>query len=208
MSSIRSEPIPTSDTESVDEALLSPSDGFFNSSTVPDELHVPDPHHSNTQADKEREARQEQQPQATNSAAATQAPLRFPAQAPSRSLGSLPDEDDVNERTPLISNAPPAYTDIVQDTNTNLEAGTMGRETAFFPNRDPQDLGGAQEPLLDHPQRRNRSSWRAYLTDGNKLGKLLVIICCVLLFLAALGKIVDYVSQPRVGLMLRSSGAG
>lgn len=202
MSSIRSEPIATSDTESLnemDEEVLSPSDGFFNGQPVPDEMLVPDPRQRNTAADKEREAREEQQnlnagasrlddvavqPSSRSPRHQTSTSPRSPRPPRNSSSAFNDDEDDhINEQTPLIFPDPPAYADIERNTNTAntpVRYNTMGSEQYLFRDRDPQDLGGASEPLLPRGSERKSRSWRTYLTDGNKLGKLLIIICVVL----------------------------
>ena len=201
-----------SDHESLQNAL-SPTDGYFNERhTQPQDVLVPDPSQTNSQSDKEREARE--QLQADRAASAhTQAPessrpqpIRQPTEqspvaSPTRAHFQPSSRSVDNERTPLLASAPPAYSPpspgspyhartFSQAESSNEGNGNMGGPETFFPNRDPENLGGEQ-PLLGR-ERRQRS-WRKSANQWihENQNRIMKSILLLLAILAAIGIIWD-----------------
>lgn len=159
-----------SDSESISN-MLSPSDGYFSQRAQPSNVMVPDPSQRNTQADKEREAREEGEAsraqEASSAAASQRAYSNHSRRSSAFSPSSVPStrrydpafqEPVQSDRTPLLPPAPPAYEPPAEDSpyrhahsasqsSTATGYNTMGGPgPIFLPDRDPEDLGGARSP--------------------------------------------------------------
>ena len=213
-----------SDHESVRNAL-SPTDGYFNEGhSHPQDVLVADPSQASSISNKEQEAREgleasraeASQAQAAESSTqnlaqgrATQPSLQPPIVDPAASDHSTSSNPAASERTPLIPQAPPAYSPPSPGSPYHSGAGndpqtsnggysTMGRQEVFFPNRDPEDLGG-QEPLLggEGRQNRQRTGWREWLHE--KQNKILKSILLLLAILACIGFVVNLATRYQDG---------
>ncbi|KAI4141599.1 MAG: hypothetical protein LQ340_007597, partial [Diploschistes diacapsis] len=194
-----------SDNEDVRNAL-SPTDGYFNERpSQPLDVLVPDPSQSVSGASKEQEAREEleahraetSQAQAQAAQNARQQHVRQPSvhsSSASSSTGqplALP-APSATEVTPLLPAAPPAYSPPSPDSPYHAHArstshgtgdnySTMGRPEVFFPDRDPEDMGGA-EPLLGGERRRDdwRERWTRRIQENrNNIIKLTLLLLAV-----------------------------
>ena len=125
---------------------------------------------------------------------------------PASSSGAAP-----TEASPLITPAPPAYSPpspgspyhshIRDNSLANIvQYNTMGRQEAFFPERSPEDLGGASDPLLGGQGRGN---------DGERAGILAWInrnsnkILKTMLLLLAIGTGIGFVINIVTGILNR-----
>ncbi|MCJ1382572.1 hypothetical protein MMC17_005685 [Xylographa soralifera] len=154
--------------DSDDESLsneLSPTNGYFNQRpNHPQDVLVPDPSQNTAEANKAREAEQEQ---GTNSAPentiAPRRPSHFstPSISTRRRLDPDFEEDFHTEHSPLIPSGPPTYSAATAGhsypsprSNSYASAGarnnrqynTMDGREVFLYERPPEDLGGA--PLI------------------------------------------------------------
>ena len=164
-----------SDHESVRNEL-SPTDGYFNERhTQPQDVLVPDPSQSNSSNDKEREAREQlaasraetshtQAPESSRQQHISQSPVHSPLASPTQAHLSSSSSPGATESTPLLPSAPPAYSPPAPDSpyHARNNSTNMGRPETFFPNRDPEDLGGEQPLLGGDPRRR---PWRQRAGD-------------------------------------------
>ncbi|MCJ1287521.1 hypothetical protein MMC26_006873 [Xylographa opegraphella] len=165
--------------ESDDESLsneLSPTNGYFNQRpNHPQDVLVPDPSQNTAEANKAREAEQEQE---VNSALEGASALKRPSHSstPSTSTRRRPDpdfEEDIHtEHSSLLPSAPPTYSAATAGytyhpprsssygsatSRNNSQYNTMHGREVFLSEGRPEDLGGA--PLLG-PSDRAEPVWR------------------------------------------------
>ena len=203
-----------SDSESLSNAL-SPTDGYFNERhSQPQDVHIPNPSQS-TQADKEREAREESEASRSQGPSSDSWAVSRPTSnhstfspppTPARRRVDPVFEDNIqSERTPLLPAAPPAYSPPTpsspyQHTRSASQGSaggysTMGRHELFMPYGEPEDLGG--ETLLGGPPRRD--GWRQRSGDWlkentNKIAKYVLILLALSI---GIGFIVNIVTNIK-----------
>ena len=197
------------DHESINE-LLSPSDGYFaEGHTHPGEVLVPDPSQGRSHLDKEQEARAEIH--ATTSGSPSM-PARINTSALPSSIARSPPRSTtvvsssptgVNESTPLISSAPPAYSppepgspyhQRTRSTDTGGIYETMGRPETFFPN-SAADLGGDRESLLLNDSGEKRWSSRVVRWWEENSYKVFKYIMLALALLVAVSFLVELITE-------------
>ncbi|MCJ1397991.1 hypothetical protein MMC11_001187 [Xylographa trunciseda] len=154
--------------DSDDESLsneLSPTNGYFNQRpNHPQDVLVPDPSQNTAEANKAREAEQEQDANtAPGGTAASRGPSHFstPSLSTRRRLDPHYEEDSHTYHSPLLPSAPPTYSAATAGnpsypprsssyasagTRNNSQYNTMGGREVFLSDGSPEDLGGS--PLL------------------------------------------------------------
>ena len=204
-----------SDRESIANAL-SPRDGYFNGSdSRPRNLIVPDPSQSNSPARKEQEALEELEASraearnnrpsqvgvAESSTQQQAAPsIQSSPISPTRRHHDIHTSQSADESTPLISSAPPAYSPPLPGSpyhtqhNRNISQASSGNYNsmgrgpdAFFPDRDPEDLGGEQQPLIGADERRDGWGHRAVRWGEENINKIFKYLMLIFVFVMAVG---------------------
>lgn len=132
--------------------------------------------------------------------------------SPTRRNLEYPSRRPADESTPLISNAPPAYypplpgspyhaqhnRSISQTSNGGYD--TMGRRSdTFFPDRDPEDLGGEQQPLIREDDDQDGWGSRTKNWIRKNTDKIFKYIILALAFIVAVGFIWDLVVGIKSG---------